>query len=135
MEQKLNELRTLEAYYEGLRSRSSLLAAAIVELRQSISAAEALRERPTEVLASLGSGVYVKAGNVDTELFLVSIGTGIFLTMESIHARIFLEKRMREAERALVEINRQMEAVGAQIQSSRGELESMLSLLTKREKE
>lgn len=95
------ELRILEAYYNEVAARESLLGKAMLENRAAIESVKGLPEdSESELLVPIGGGLFIHSKAQPIEKLVVSLGADVAIEKTREEALAFLEQRLSEFEKA-----------------------------------
>jgi len=116
IEQTVNDLmqesKLLEAYYNDILSKESVLHRLFEESHNSLEALSGLpSESETLSLIPLGIGVYVKGSIHPLERVLVNIGAGVVVEKKKDDAINFVEQRTKEFELATKQLAAQKQQI------------------------
>src|SRR5690349_5466503 len=116
IEQTVNDLmqesKLLEAYYNDILSKESVLHRLFEESHNSLEALSSLSaESETPSLVPLGIGVYVKSSIYPLERVLVNIGAGVVVEKKKDDAINFVEQRTKEFELATKQLASQKQQI------------------------
>jgi len=116
IEQTVNDLvqesKLLEAYYNDVVSKESVLHRLYEESHNSFEALRSLSsESETISLVPLGIGVYVKSLIHPIEKVLVNIGAGVVVEKRKDDAVNFIEQRIKEFELATKQLSTQKQQI------------------------
>lgn len=130
-EEKLYSLATqmkmLEAYLNDLIARESTISRFIQEARLVIDAIRGLDTADNnDLLLPLGVGVYVHARVDPSDKLFVSIGSDVAVEKGMDDTINYVENRVKELERALVEINNQKQEIQLRMEGMRSEMNSIM---------
>ena len=129
-EQQLNqlvgELRVLEAYYQEILSREQAASAALTDARSALEALKGLAEHPrSEVLLPIGAGLLLSAKDLEVSKIIVSVGAGVAIERDIESAKLFLQAREKELDRAVTTLDQQRREVGSRLESGRAALQQL----------
>ena len=115
IEQTVNDLmqesKLLEAYYNDILSKESVLHRLFEESHNSLEALSLSSESDTLSLVPLGIGVYVKSLIHPMERVLVNIGAGVVIEKKKDDAINFIEQRIKEFELATKQLSTQKQQI------------------------
>ncbi|MEM3437014.1 MAG: prefoldin subunit alpha [Nitrososphaerales archaeon] len=121
------ELRILEAYFNEINARESLLARAIMESRAAL---EAIKSFPSneisDLLVPIGGGIFMEASAKPPEKLLVSIGANVVVEKTKDSTISFLEDRIKELENAISKLEAQKEELARRIDYNRVAISTIL---------
>jgi prefoldin alpha subunit len=130
------ELRLLEGTADSLQSRISFLNAAWAELSLSKNTLEGLEneEPDAPLFVPIGGGSYVKAklGEVDSVVYGVGAGVAIEKTLKE--AKVGVEARLSELEKARVSVEQQLSQILRRIQEDQDRFQELSADLRTRER-
>ncbi len=121
------ELRVLEAYFNELTGRESLVARAMVETRAASESVKSLSAQGvTEVLFPIGGGVLVQANTPPPDRIIVSVGSNVAVEKSRDDSLAFLDARLQELEKAAVSLQREKAGLAGRINSVRAAINRLL---------
>lgn len=121
------ELRVLEAYFNELTGRESLVARAMVETRGASESVKSLSAQGvTEVLFPIGGGVLVRANTPPPDRIIVSVGSNVAVEKSRDDSLAFLDARLQELEKAAVSLQREKADLAGRINSVRAAINRLL---------
>ncbi len=129
------QIKVLEAYLNDLIARESTIIRFIQEARLVIEAIRGLNTvGNNDLLLPLGIGVYVHAKIDPNDKLFVSIGSEVAIEKGRDDAINYIEKRVKELENALVEINSQKQEIQLRIEGMRSEMNSIIQQIQSKQK-
>ena len=129
--EKLNEryilYQILVQNLEALKQQIGLVEQQMFELSSTVLSIDDLKKmnENNEIFLPLGSGCYGSGKIMDNKRILVNAGAGIFINDEIGAAKVFIEERAKELERAGKEIEMQMERLVKQINQTAAEIQKI----------
>lgn len=132
IEQTVNDLmqesKLLEAYYNDIISKESVLHRLFEESHNSLEALSGLSsESDTLSLVPLGIGVYVKSSIHALEKVLVNIGAGVVIEKKKDDAINFVEQRTKEFELATKQLSSQKQQISQRMMDIQNTVNSYMS--------
>lgn len=129
-EQRLNQLvaevRVLEAYYQEIELRRQSASAALLDTRAANEALSVLSSSAeNELLVPIGGGLLLPATAPHAKRFIVNIGAGVAIEKTTDSAKIFLQSRESELEKAVGALEQQRREVGSRLQTGRSAIEQI----------
>ncbi len=120
MEQSINEMlqesKLLEAYFNDVVTKESLLHRLYEESRNSFDALKNLAyDSETISLVPLGTGVYVKSTIHSVDKVLVNVGAGVVVEKKKNDATNFIEQRIKEFELAARQLSSQKQQISQRL--------------------
>ncbi len=126
------ELRALEAYYNELAARETLVARAILDNRDTVNALKSIpEESESEILLPLGAGVFMRVKSPKVDTLLLNLGAGIVIEKNKEYVLNYLNTRISELEAALSNIIAQKTELGNKINAQRAEVNNLAADLQK----
>ncbi len=123
----LVQLRILEAYYEDLVTRESLLSQALLENKAALTAVSSLPENhEMEIVVHIGGGLHIPVIFKPEKKLVVRLGAGIAIEKSKEDTVNFLSKRIEEIEKALQEVIAQRNETLKRISVIRDELNKLI---------
>ena len=121
----VSELRVIETYTTEINNRISMIARAIMENRGALELIKTYPdEKITEILVTIGGGLFLKASAPPPEKFIVNVGAQLALEKTKDDAIVYIEERLKEFENAIntlesqrIELSKKMESNKIQINS------------------
>jgi len=117
----------LEAYFNEINARESLLARAIIE---SKAALEAIRSFPSDktsdLLVPIGGGIFLEVSAKPPDKLLVSIGADVMVEKTKDSTINFLEDRIKELENAVSNLEAQKAELIKRMDSKRATISGIL---------
>lgn len=130
LQRMILELKVLEAYYNELTAKETLLARAILDSRAT---AEALKSVPegsdSEILVPIGAGVLMKIQSPKTDRLLLNLGAGVVVERNKEDVLNYLNTRINELETALSSIGAQKSELENKINAQRAEVNNLAARL------
>ncbi len=124
LNQLVNEIQTLEAYYNDIISRIQAASAGLADFRAAIQAVDALMQAPkNDLLIPIGGGLLLPVSDVEGKRLILSVGAGVALEKDLDSAKVFLQAREKELERAATALEQQRREIGSRLDSSRAVLQ------------
>lgn len=132
IEQTVNDLmqesKLLEAYYNDILSKESVLHRLFEESHNSLAALSGLSsESETPSLVPVGIGVYVKSSIYPLERALVNIGAGVVVEKNKDDAINFVEQRIKEFELATKQLAAQKQQISQRMMDIQNTVNSYMS--------
>lgn len=117
----------LEAYFNEINARESLLARAVMESRAALEAIRGFpRNETSDLLIPIGGGIFIEASAKPPERLLVSIGADVIIEKTKDGAISFLEDRIKELENAISNLEAQKAELVKRIESNRVAISTIL---------
>lgn len=138
IEQTVNDLmqesKLLEAYYNDILSKESVLQRLFEESHNSLEALSGLSsESETPSLVPVGIGVYVKSSIYPLERVLVNIGAGVVVEKKKDDAINFVEQRIKEFELATKQLAAQKQQISQRMMDIQNTVNSYMSQIQRGE--
>jgi len=132
IEQTVNDLmqesKLLEAYYNDILSKESVLHRLFEESHNSLEALSGLSsESETPSLVPVGIGVYVKSSIYPLDRALVNIGAGVVVEKKKDDAINFVEQRIKEFELATKQLATQKQQISQRMMDIQNTINSYMS--------
>ncbi|HZW55148.1 MAG TPA: prefoldin subunit alpha [Nitrososphaerales archaeon] len=129
-EQQLNqlvgELRLLEAYHQEILSREQAASAALSDTRSALEALSGLVQNPkSEVLLPIGGGLLLSAKDLEVRKLIVSVGAGVAIERDIESAKLFLQAREKELDKAISTLDQQRREISSRLESGRAALQQL----------
>jgi prefoldin alpha subunit len=119
----LLQLRILEAYYNDLATRESILSRALLENRAALLAVTSLpTDRESEMIAPIGGGIHMPVTYKPDKKIIVAVGAGVAVEKSKDETANFLDERIKELERALEQVVKQREETVRRINMIKNQL-------------
>lgn len=120
MEQSINEMlqesKLLEAYFNDIVTKESLIHRLYEESRNSFDALKNLAsDSETISLVPLGIGLYVKSIINSVDRVLVNVGAGVVVEKKKDDATNFIEQRIKEFELAARQLSSQKQQISQRL--------------------
>jgi prefoldin alpha subunit len=130
LEQKLNQLvaevRLLEAYYQEVEIREQTASAALADTRSAQEAIGALSSSSeSDVLVPIGGGVLLPAKAPPARKLIVNVGANVALEKSPDSAKVFLQNRQAELEKAVTALEQQRRELAARLDAGRAAIQQM----------
>lgn len=126
LDQLVQEVQILEAYYQEIAGRQQALSAAIIEARAALDALDTLsKSEKTELLVPIGGGTLLPVEAPPLQKLVLSVGAGVAVEKDVTAAKSFLTIRMQEQEKGLTALEEQRKEIGSRLQASRNALQKM----------
>jgi len=119
-------LKQLEAYYNELASRESLVSGALLESRMALEALNSVKG-DEEVLVPIGGGCFIRSKVIGVDRLPVRVGADVYIEKSKEDAISFLEERVKGLTEMLGSIRRELAEVSARIRATRGEVNRILA--------
>ena len=115
----------LEEYAKNLNNQLELLEQLHNETTSTIAAlkSEIFKDKEHEILAPLGSGVYIKVKIIERNNTLVNIGRNILLEKNITETINYLEKRLRNVDNQIIKLKDELNKVTNQLEEYRSLIE------------
>ncbi|MDG6914368.1 MAG: prefoldin subunit alpha [Nitrososphaerota archaeon] len=127
MNQLIVESRMLEATYNELTSRQSMLERMLIESRASLDTLRGIGTAVTdEVLVPVGAGVLLRASPPKADKVLVSVGASVVLEKKKEDAEKMLEARSKDIEENIVTILSQRNQIAQRLEADRRTLQAYI---------
>lgn len=127
MNQLIVESRMLEATYNELTSRQSMLERMLIESRASLDTLRGIETAVTdEVLVPVGAGVLLRASPPKADKVLVSVGASVVLEKKKEDAEKMLEARSKDIEENIVTILSQRNQIAQRLEADRRTLQAYI---------
>jgi prefoldin alpha subunit len=124
------ELRILEAYYNELTARETLIARAVLDSKATIEALKSIPEgSDSEILVPLGAGVLMRVYSPTVNKLLLNIGAGVVIERSKEDTLKFLNERVSQLEAALSNISAQKAELANKINAYRAQVNSLAAKL------
>lgn len=128
--QLVSEVRMLESYYQEIMSRQQNLSAALLDARSAIEAIDALQKSgANEILVPIGGGTLIPVTSQSIDKLIVSVGAGIAVEKNVDSAKMFLEARREELEKAITSLEGQRKEIGSRLEVGRATLQRITGSL------
>lgn len=122
------EIRLLEGYLNEILARQSMASRGILESRMAV---EALKTLPanggSEMLVSIGGGVFVNGKSEPIDKLVVSIGSDYAVEKSQEAAMTFLEERINGMGQVIESLEKQKSEISARMNQDRSALNEILS--------
>jgi prefoldin alpha subunit len=124
------ELRILEAYYNELTARETLIARAVLDSKATIEALKSIPEgSDSEILVPLGAGVLMRVYSPTVNKLLLNIGAGVVIEKSKEDTLKYLDERVSQLEAALSNISAQKAELANKINAYRAQVNSLAAKL------
>ncbi|MGQ9718792.1 MAG: prefoldin subunit alpha [Nitrososphaerales archaeon] len=121
------ELRMLEAYFNEIDARESLLGRALVESRAALDTIKGFASNePSDLLVPIGGGLFLKASALPPDKLIINVGAGAMIEKTKEDAMAFLETRIREVEEAITKFESQKADLARRMDSNRTAISDLL---------
>ncbi|HXQ92223.1 MAG TPA: prefoldin subunit alpha [Nitrososphaerales archaeon] len=126
LNQLVSEIRTLESYYNEIMSRMQAASNGLTEFRAAIQAVDTLNQsEKNDLLIPIGGGLLLPVSEVQAKRLILSVGAGVALEKDLDSAKIFLQAREKELERAVNTLEQQRKEIGSRLESGRAVLQQL----------
>jgi prefoldin alpha subunit len=130
LEQQINqlvgELRVLEAYFQEIEIRRQTASAALLDTRAASEALGAMSATSdNELLVPIGGGLLLPVNSGPVKKFVVNIGAGAAVEKSPDSAKIFLQSREKELEKAVTTLEQQRTEVSSRLEAGRAALQQI----------
>ncbi|HKW05447.1 MAG TPA: prefoldin subunit alpha [Nitrososphaerales archaeon] len=126
LDQLVQEVQILEAYYQEIEGRQQALSAAIIEARAALDALDTLsKSEKTELLVPIGGGTLLPVEAPPLQKLVLSVGAGVAVEKDVTAAKSFLTIRMQEQEKGLTALELQRKEIGSRLQAQRNALQKL----------
>lgn len=117
LQEKYVLYQLLNQNLQSLKQQFDLIQQQFIEVKSTVMSIDDLRKtgEKNEIFLPLGSGCYGKGKLTDKNDIMVNVGAGIFVNKKSVEAKLFLDERVKEIEKASGEIHEQMERIVRQM--------------------
>ena len=124
------ELRILEAYYNELTARETLIARAVLDSKATIEALKSIPEgSDSEILVPLGAGVLMRVYSPTVNKLLLNIGAGVVIEKSKEDTLKYLDERVSQLEAALSNISAQKAELANKINAYRAQVNTLVAKL------
>ncbi len=124
--QLVAELRVLEAYYQEIDVRRQTASAALLDTRAASEALNAMSATSdNDLLIPIGGGMLIPVTSGPLKRFVVNVGAGIAIEKNADSAKIFLQSRESELEKAVTALEQQRMEVGSRLEAGRSALQQL----------
>ena len=124
MREKMMQMRMLEASIEGMMKNRDMVAQKIGEIEATIASLDELSRSKGEMKFHLGDGVFFPTTLGGGGKIIVSIGADVALEKTPEEAKKTLESRRVEANKALAETQKEIDALTKKLDTMIPEIES-----------
>jgi prefoldin alpha subunit len=124
LQEKILAYRIFESRLNALLKQRDLIVNKIVEISSTLESIDEI-ERSDEALFSIGSEAYVKGKIVDKEKVIIEIGANIAIEKDMKEAKETLEKRKREMEKSLAQIQEEAMKISSGLESLADEIREL----------
>jgi prefoldin alpha subunit len=126
LNQLVSEIRTLESYYNEIMSRMQAASNGLTEFRAAIQAVDTLNQtEKNDLLIPIGGGLLLPVLEVQAKRLILSVGAGVALEKDLDSAKVFLQAREKELERAVNALEQQRKEIGSRLESGRTVLQQL----------
>ena len=126
LNQLVSEIRNLEAYYNEIVSRIQAASGGLSEFRSAIQAVDALNHsEKNDLLIPIGGGLLMPVSDVEARRLILSVGAGVAIEKDLDSAKVFLQAREKELERAMTALEQQRKEIGSRLESARAVLQQL----------
>jgi prefoldin alpha subunit len=126
LNQLVNEIQTLEAYYNDILSRIQAASAGLSDFRAALLAVDSfMQSSKSDLLIPIGGGLLLPVSEVEGKRLIVSVGAGIAIEKDLDSTKTFLQAREKELERAATALEQQRREIGSRLESSRSVLQRL----------
>jgi len=126
LNQLVSEIRTLESYYNEIMSRMQAASNGLTEFRAAIQAVDTLdQSEKNDLLIPIGGGLLLPVSEVQAKRLILSVGAGVALEKDLDSAKVFLQAREKELERAVNALEQQRKEIGSRLESGRAVLQQL----------
>jgi prefoldin alpha subunit len=124
LQEKILAYRIFESRLNALLKQRDLIVNKIVEINSTLESIDEI-EKSDEALFSIGSEAYVKGKIVDKEKVIIEIGANIAIEKNMKEAKETLEKRKREMEKSLAQIQEEAMKISSGLESLADEIREL----------
>jgi prefoldin alpha subunit len=122
--QLVAEVRLLEAYYQEVTNRQQSVSAALIDARAALEALDTLsKNQSNELLVPVGAGtlIFATAGALDR--IIVSVGAGVAIEKSLESAKLFLQARRQDLEKAITSLESQRKEIASRLEVGRATIQ------------
>lgn len=123
-EQKLLDLRMLEARLEALAKHREFVATRILEIDTTVNSIDEISKANSNVIFHVGGEAFMPASPSKEGKVIVMIGADVAMEKDVSDAKNILASRRKEAEDALKQVQSEMEALNKKIESAAMSIEA-----------
>ena len=123
-QEKVLQFRLLEARLEGLIRHRELVANRLAEIEGTIAGIDEIDKSKGSVAFHVGTGAFVPAKPATDENIIVTIGADVAVEKTVPNAKKLLETMMKEANEALNEVQKEIEALTKMLEEMVPEIEA-----------
>jgi len=124
LQEKILAYRIFESRLNALLKQRDLIVNKIVEINSTLESIDEI-EKSDEALFSIGSEAYAKGKIVDKEKVIIEIGANIAIEKNMKEAKETLEKRKREMEKSLAQIQEEAMKISSGLESLADEIREL----------
>jgi prefoldin alpha subunit len=120
-EKHLNELvaeiQILESYYNQIVSNMQTATAALSEIGSTIQSIDGLaRNVNADLLIPIGGGLWLPVSGQDSKKLVLSVGAGVAIEKDFDSAKVFLQAREKEYEKAKNTLEQNSKEIGSRLE-------------------
>lgn len=128
----LMQIQSYQGMLQDIARQAALTEQAIGEMMATIEALEAIpKEKGSEALIPIGSGVFVKGQLKDKEKIILALGASAHIEKTFSEAKSFLEGKRKILEANDARLHEQAMAVNQQLEAMNAEAEQMYAAMQK----
>lgn len=129
LQEKILTYRVMEARLDGLVKQRDMLINKIIELQSTLSSIDDLKKSDGEVIFPIGSEAYKVARAIEKDKLIVEIGANIALEKTTEEGKIILDKRKKELENFINQVQQEIARVSNAISQLQPEIQEMANKL------
>lgn len=116
----------LEAYYNEVVGRMQAASAALSDTRSALQAIDGLAQNPNgDFLFPIGGGLLLPLSNLEAKKLILSVGAGVAIEKDFDSAKVFLQAREKELEKAAIALEQQRKEIGSRLDAGRSVLQQI----------
>jgi len=129
LQEKILTYRVMEARVDGLAKQRDMLINKIMELQSTLNSMDDLKKSDGEVIFPIGSEAYKVARAIEKDKLIVEVGANIALEKTTEEGKIILDKRKRELENFINQVQQEIAKVSNAISQLQPEIQEMANKL------
>ncbi len=129
LQEKILTYRVMEARVDGLVKQRDMLINKIMELQSTLNSIDDLKKSDGDVIFPIGSEAYKVARAIEKDKLIVEIGANIALEKTTEEGKIILDKRKKELENFINQVQQEIAKVSNAISQLQPEIQEMANKL------
>lgn len=125
LEGKIMEYRVLESRLNAVAKQREVIVSKMIEMQNTVSSIDEIAKGKGKTLFPIGSAAYVPGKVESKEKMIVEVGAGVALEMDMESTKKILNKRLKDLEMAMLNLQKETEKVSGEIEKLAPEIQRL----------